>query len=106
MVMPIYHEKPNSDVVWLSGIIQEKTMVVLYPGNPDKKYREVLVILRPNETLEIWYGHKHTREEASKISGIQTVIYLDQLDALLQAWIHHAETIYLDTTKMTDWTQV
>lgn len=95
----IYHEKPNSDVVWLSGIIQEKTMVVLYPGNPDKKYREVLVILRPNETLEIWYGHKHTREEASKISGIQTVIYLDQLDALLQAWIHHAETIYLDTNE-------
>ena len=95
----IYHEKPNSDVVWLSGIIQEKTMVVLYPGNPDKKYREILVILRPNETLEIWYGHKHTREEASKISGIQTVIYLDQLDALLQAWIHHAETIYLDTNE-------
>ncbi len=95
----IYHEKPNSDVVWLSGIIQEKTMVVLYPGNPDKKYREVLVILRPNETLEIWYGHKHTREEASKISCIQTVIYLDQLDALLQAWIHHAETIYLDTNE-------
>ena len=95
----IYHEKPNSDVVWLSGIIQEKTMVVLYPGNPDKKYREVLVILRPNETLEIWYGHKHTREEASKISCIQTVIYLDQLDALLQALIHHAETIYLDTNE-------
>ncbi len=95
----IYHEKPNSDVVWLSGIIQEKTMVVLFPDNLDKKYREVLVILRPNETLEIWYGHKHTREEASKISGIQTVIYLDQLDALLQAWVHHAETIYLDTNE-------
>ncbi len=95
----IYHEKPNSDVVWLSGIVQEKTMVILYPGNADKKYREVLVILRPNEMLEIWHGHKLTKEEASQISGIETVIYLDQLDAMLQAWIHHAETIYLDTNE-------
>lgn len=95
----IYHEKPNSDVVWLSGIVQEKTMVVLYPGNADKKYREVLVILRPNEMLEIWHGHKLTKEEASQISGIETVIYLDQLDAMLQAWVHHAETIYLDTNE-------
>lgn len=95
----IYIEKPNSDVVWLSGIIQEKTMVVLFPNNLDKKFREVLVILRPNETLEIWYGHKLTKEEASKISGIETVIYLDQLDALLQAWVHHADTIYLDTNE-------
>ncbi|HQW45704.1 MAG TPA: aminopeptidase P N-terminal domain-containing protein, partial [Chitinophagaceae bacterium] len=95
----VYHDKPNSDVVWLSGIVQEKTMVILYPDNLDKKYREVLVILRPNETLEIWYGHKLTKEEASEISGIPTVIYLDQLDAMLQAWMHHAEHVYLDTNE-------
>lgn len=94
-----YREKANSEVVWLSGIIQEKTMVILYPDNLDKKYREVLVILRPNETLEIWHGHKLTKQEATNISGIQNVIYLDQLDAMLQAWIHHAETIYLDTNE-------
>ncbi len=94
-----YHMKQNSEVVWLSGIVQEKTMVILYPDNLDKTYREVLVILRPNEVLEKWEGHKHTKEEASAISGIKTVIYLDQLDALLQAWVHHAEHIYLDTNE-------
>lgn len=57
------------------------------------------MILRPNETLEIWYGHKLTKEEASEISGIPTVIYLDQLDAMLQAWMHHAEHVYLDTNE-------
>ncbi|HMT35873.1 MAG TPA: aminopeptidase P family protein, partial [Chitinophagaceae bacterium] len=50
-------------------------------------------------TLEIWYGHKLTKEEASEISGIPTVIYLDQLDAMLQAWMHHAEHVYLDTNE-------
>lgn len=94
-----YHNKPNSDVVWLSGIVQEKTMVVLYPDNLDKNYREVLVVLRPNELLEKWEGHKLTKQEASAISGIKTVIFLDQLDALLQAWIHHADIIYLDSNE-------
>lgn len=94
-----YGYKPNSDVVWLSGIVQEKTMVILYPDNLDKAYREVLVILRPNELLEKWEGHKLTKDEAATISGMPTVIYLDQVDALLQAWVHHADTIYLDSNE-------
>lgn len=95
----IYNYKPNSDIVWLSGIVQEKTMVVLFPDNLDKQYREVLVVLRPNELLEKWEGHKLSKEEAREMSGISTVIYLDQLPALLHSWIHHAETIYLDTNE-------
>jgi len=95
----IYSLKQNSDVIWLSGVIQEKTMVILYPDSLDKTYREVLVILRPNDMLEKWEGHKLSKEEATEISGIKTVIFLDQLDALLQAWIHHAEYVYLDTNE-------
>ena len=94
-----YHLKQNSDIIWLSGIVQEKTMVILYPDNLDKTYKEVLVILRPNETLVKWEGHKLSKEQATQISGIKTVIYLDQLDALLHNWIHHAETIYLDSNE-------
>jgi Xaa-Pro aminopeptidase len=94
-----YHFKSNSDVIWLSGVVQEKTMVILYPDNIDKNFREVLVVLRPNEVLEKWEGHKLTKEEATAISGIKTVIFLDQLDAMLHAWIHHAEHIYLDSNE-------
>jgi Xaa-Pro aminopeptidase len=94
-----YHFKSNSDVIWLSGVVQEKTMVILYPDNIDKNFREVLVVLRPNEVLEKWEGHKLTKEEATAISGIRTVIFLDQLDAMLHAWIHHAEHIYLDSNE-------
>jgi Xaa-Pro aminopeptidase len=31
--------RANTDVLWLSGITQEKTMVILYPDNPDKNAR-------------------------------------------------------------------
>ena len=39
----LYPFRQNSDLYWLSGIEQEDSMVILFPGNPDPKYREVLV---------------------------------------------------------------
>lgn len=89
----------NSDLYWLTGIAQEDTMLVLYPGNPDPKHREVLVLVRPNELKEKWDGHRLRKEEAQAISGIQTIVWLDSLDALLQQWIHEAGTIYLNTNE-------
>src|SRR5437763_5398141 len=85
--------KQNSDLYWLTGVVQEDSMVILFPDNPDPKYREVLVLVRPNELKEKWDGKRLRKEEASKVSGIQTIVWLDTLDALLQTWIHLADTI-------------
>lgn len=95
----LYCFKQNSDLFWLSGIDQEDTMVILYPDNPDKKYRAVLVLVRPNELKEKWDGKRLRIEEAKKMSGFDTVVWLDSLDAMLQVWIHHADTIYLNTNE-------
>jgi len=91
--------KQNSDLFWLSGIVQEDSMVILFPDNPDPKFREVLVLVRPNELKEKWDGKRLRAEEARKISGIQTIVWLDSLDAMLQGWIHLADTIYLDSNE-------
>ena len=95
----VYGYKANSDVVWLSGIVQEKTMVILYPGNADTSAREVLVVQRPNEHLEKWNGHLLRKEEATAISGIQNVQFVDSIDAQLHVWMHHANTVYLHTNE-------
>jgi Xaa-Pro aminopeptidase len=89
----------NSDVIWLSGITQEKSMVILYPDNPDATMREVLVLLRPNEHLEKWEGHKLTKAEATELSGIEKIVWLDSLDSVLQVMMHSAETVYLNTNE-------
>ena len=91
--------KQNSDIIWLSGIEQEESMVILFPDNPDPKYREVLVLLRPNELKEKWDGHRLRVNEAQAISGIQTIVWLDVVDGLLQPWIHLADTIYLNSNE-------
>ena len=91
--------KQNADLLWLTGIEQEDTMLVLFPDNPDPKYREVLVLVRPNELKEKWDGHRWRKEEATAIAGISTIIWLDTLDGMLQPWIHLADTIYLNTNE-------
>lgn len=95
----LYPFRQNSDLYWLSGIEQEDSMVILFPGNPDPKYREVLVLVRPNELKEKWDGKRLRKEEATNISGFQTIVWLDSIDAFLQIWIHLADIIYLDTNE-------
>jgi Xaa-Pro aminopeptidase len=95
----LYPFKQNSDLYWLSGINQEDSMVIFFPDNPDSKYREVLVLVRPIELKEKWDGKRFRKEEATALSGIQTIVWLENIDALLQQWIHLADTIYLDTNE-------
>jgi Xaa-Pro aminopeptidase len=91
--------KQNTDLYWLSGIEQEDSMVVLFPNCPDPKYREVLVLVRPNELKEKWDGKRLRTSDGTAISGIQTIVWLDTIDAMLQTWVHLADTIYLDTNE-------
>jgi Xaa-Pro aminopeptidase len=94
-----YGYKPDADVLWLSGITQEKTIVLLYPDNPDKTMREVLVLLRPNELMEKWVGHKLRKDEATAISGIKNVQWRDGFATLLQVMMNSASTVYLNTNE-------
>ena len=95
----LYKFQQNSDLYWLSGIVQEESMVILFPDNPDPKYREVLVLVRPNELKEKWDGRRLRADEAKAISGFPTVIWLDSLEAFLQTWVHLADTILLDSNE-------
>ena len=95
----LHHFQQNSDLFWLSGIEQEGSMVILFPNNPDPKYREVLVLTRPQELKEIWDGKRLRANEATAISGMKTIVWTDTVDAMLQTWIHLADSIYLDSNE-------
>lgn len=95
----LYPFKQNSDLYWLTGIGQEDTMLVLFPDHPDPKYREVLILVRPNEMKEKWDGKRLRAGDGRNISGIETVVWLDNSVALLQVWIHLAKNIYLGSNE-------
>ena len=95
----LHDYKQNTELYWLSGIEQEGSMVILFPDNPDPKFREVLVLVRPQELKEIWDGKRLRANEATTISGIKTIVWVDVLDGMLQQWVHLADAIYLDSNE-------
>ena len=79
-----YHPfRQNAGLLYLSGIDQEETMLLLFPECPREGHEEVLVIRRTNEHLAVWEGHKYTKEEATAASGIQKVYFLDEVEFAL-----------------------
>jgi len=55
--------------------------------------REVIFIRRANPKLETWEGHKLTPEEARALSGIRTVRFLDEYEAILASFMMYAKYV-------------
>jgi Xaa-Pro aminopeptidase len=66
-----YEYRQDSNTLYLTGIDQPETILVLIPGATSKK--EILFSSESNATREHWNGHLLTPPEATDISGIATV---------------------------------
>jgi Xaa-Pro aminopeptidase len=89
----------NSDLFYLSGIDQEESILLIFPDCPDPKYREVLFLKETSELIAIWEGYKYTKEHATEVSGIQTLMWTKQFEGFLNSIIFEAENIYLNTNE-------
>tara|TARA_A100000171_G_scaffold52963_1_gene74691 strand:+ start:6288 stop:7577 length:1290 start_codon:yes stop_codon:yes gene_type:complete len=87
--------RQNSNMLYLSGIDQEESILVIAPDFPDPKFREVLFVRETNEHIAVWEGHKYTQEEATETSGIQTVIWNDKFENTFNTILAETENIYL-----------
>jgi Xaa-Pro aminopeptidase len=91
-----YRFRQNSNTYYLSGIDQEKTILVLFPDAPKKEWQEMLFILKTSELIQIWEGWKYSIEEARQASGVQTIRYFETFRSFLKNIISQTEGIYLD----------
>ena len=91
--------KQNADFFYLSGIDQEQSMLLLYPDCPNPLYKEVLFLRQTNEHIAVWEGHKYTKEEARKTSGIESVYWLSDFDTIFHSIVNYAEHIYINTNE-------
>ncbi len=88
--------RQNSDLFYLTGIDQEKTILVLCPGHPDTAYKEILFILKKDEQQEIWEGKKFSATEAQTISGIKNIQFLDDFKKILYELMLHVKQVYIN----------
>ena len=76
-----YEYRQDSNLLYLTGISQRDTILVLLPG--DATTKEVLFVANPDPRREHWEGHSLTRAEATEVSGIATVFYTSEIDAVI-----------------------
>jgi Xaa-Pro aminopeptidase len=89
----------HRDIFYLSGIDQEESILVLFPNAYEKKQREILFIRKTDEHIAIWEGAKLTKAQANDISGIQTICWLEDFEAVLQKLSTQCDTFYFNTNE-------
>ncbi len=89
----------NADLFYLSGVDQEETILLLYPDALENKNREILFVRETSEELETWEGHKLTKTEATRMSGITRVEWLSSFPTLFHRFMCECDHIYLNSNE-------
>jgi Xaa-Pro aminopeptidase len=78
-----YEYRQESNLLYLTGVDQPDTVLVLMPGNETR--REILFVREADARREHWNGHSLTPAEASVESGIETVMTANQFEPFVAA---------------------
>ena len=89
----------QTDLFYLSGIDQEESTLVICPDAKEEKHREILFLRETNEQIALWEGQKYTKDEATAVSGIKTVYWIHEFNAIFRALAFQSERIYLNTNE-------
>lgn len=87
------------DIFYLSGADQEETILLLFPDAMDKKHREILFVRETNDHIAVWEGAKLTKEQATVVSGIETIYWLPDFDKIFFDLMTEADTVYFNTNE-------
>ncbi len=88
--------RPDSNLYYLTGIDEPEAVLVLTPGHPNQRLREVLFLRETSEFTTLWEGQRLTQKQGTKRSGIQTVLWLSEIDSFLGQLVGKYSTIYLN----------
>ncbi len=91
-----YPFRQNNALFYLSGLDQPEVVVVIFPDCIKEGFHEVAFIPRTDERKARYDGPQLTPEETRRISGIQKVYFLDQMDSILRELILLAKRIYVN----------
>jgi Xaa-Pro aminopeptidase len=89
----------HRDILYLSGVDQEESILVIFPVCKNEKHREILFLKETSELIAIWEGEKLTKETAFETSGIQTVYWLNQFPVIWKQLMAEAHGIYFNTNE-------
>lgn len=89
----------HRDLFYLTGIDQEETVLILYPDAKDPAQHEMVFVRETNAHIAIWEGYKLTKEETTKLSGIETVLWTDNFEKTFLELAKQVDHIYINTNE-------
>lgn len=89
----------QTDLFYLSGIDQEQSTLVICPDAREEKYREILFVKETSEKIALWEGHKYSKDEATAVSGIQSVYWNHEFENVFKPLVFESDNIYLNTNE-------
>jgi Xaa-Pro aminopeptidase len=89
----------HRDILYLSGVDQEESILVLFPHASNPAHREVLFLKETSDLIAVWEGEKLTKETAFLTSGIKTVYWLQQFPTIFKQMMAEAHGMYLNTNE-------
>ncbi len=91
-----YPFRQSSDLYYLTGIVQEGTILLLFPEHPLNEYREILFLREPTQKALRWEGGGLTKKQANDISGVENIQWLSELQPLIHHLISEANEVYFN----------
>jgi Xaa-Pro aminopeptidase len=89
----------HRDILYLSGVDQEESILLLCPNAPYDNLKEILFLKETSEHIAIWEGEKLTKERAFEVSGIKTVYWLTDFHKILNEIMTYTDTMYINTNE-------
>jgi len=90
---------PNSDLFYLTGVAQEESILVICPDAHEEKHREMLFLRETNDTIQVWEGHKHSKDEAKKLTGIERIHWLSEFPVLMRRLMCESDHVFLNSNE-------
>lgn len=91
--------RQNSDLFYLTGLDQPESALILCPDHPEPAYREIGFIKKNSELNLIWNGFLYTQDQATQISGIRNIQWMENFDSVLRTVMCESSNVFLNSNE-------
>ncbi|MEM9051919.1 MAG: aminopeptidase P N-terminal domain-containing protein [Bacteroidota bacterium] len=93
--------RQNSDLLYLCGVDQEESILVIFPSAHNKAHREILFLKETSPEIAIWEGEKLSKDDARNLTGVDSVMWIDSFETVMKTLMSEAETVLLPSNEHT-----
>ncbi|MDC1540188.1 aminopeptidase P family protein [Flavobacteriaceae bacterium] len=86
----------HRNIFYLSGVDQEESILIIFPSATNAAYREILFVKETNDHIAVWEGAKLSKAQATAATGVETVCWLSEFDAIFPKLMAEATSFYFN----------